>query len=242
MDYNDGQLSAFIGNLGFLTVIAFIFVTARKILKIYRPDLRSQLFYYLIFGFGFISYLHGPGVVFIIIELLVNYCLAMKLAGKRGFPIIAWVFNFGYLISAEYYHGYSFGFFSESLGFLDQIPVMMKWHGVNKMVMLKALSFVIDYHWYLSQENYIPLEKHKIDCTECSEINTCFTYRMRSHATHYSLLSYGAYLFYPPLYLAGPTTSYNAWISQVQTPQKSYNTKQLLIYAIRILLCFLILE
>ncbi|CAG9313295.1 unnamed protein product [Blepharisma stoltei] len=242
VDLNDGQLSSFLNNLPALLIFAFLFVFGRKLLKYQRPDIQSQLIYYLIIGVGMNLYLHGPGIIFLLFELLFNYFLAYYYAGKKGFPVIAWTFNFSYLVLAEYYHGFKFSWVFPPLSFLDEIPVEMNWAGVNKMCMLKALSFVLDYHWALSKEDYLSLDKHKIDCTECSNINVCYTYRMRAHANHYTLLAYSAYFFYPPLYLAGPTTSYNAWISQVQSPQRSYDTKKLLIYGARLVFVFLVLQ
>ncbi|CAG9316669.1 unnamed protein product [Blepharisma stoltei] len=242
VDLNDGQLATFLSNLPALLVFATLFVSGRKLLISQKLELKHQLIYYLFIGIGMNIYLHGPGFLFLLFELLFNYLLAYKYAGKRGFPLLAWAFNFTYLILAEYYHGFQFSWFAPSLKFLDDLPVEMNWSGVNKMCMLKALSFVLDYHWALSKDDYMPLNKHKLDCNECNEINVCFTYRMRAHASHYSLLAYAAYFFYPPLYFAGPTVCYNAWISQVQSPQRSYDTKKLIIYGLRIVVVFIILE
>ena len=55
-------------------------------------------------------------------------------------------------------------------------------------------------------------------CYECSATVSCLKFRTEAHSTEYTLFTAIAYFFYPPLYIAGPTTTYNAWISQLRTP------------------------
>ena len=48
----------------------------------------------------------------------------------------------------------------------------------------------------------------------------------------YSLLEYVAFLAYPPLYIAGPTSSFNAFASQLHTPQRTYTHAAIARYAL----------
>ncbi len=50
------------------------------------------------------------------------------------------------------------------------------------------------------------------------------------------------YMFYPPLMLGGPVTTFNAWASHVHKPQSSYNRAQVGIYLLRWGACFFLLE
>ena len=59
---------------------------------------------------------------------------------------------------------------------------------------------------------------------------------MQEHSDDYSLRSFIAYVFYFPLYLAGPTTTYNAWISQVKQPQSLISFQYILQYSLRLLI------
>lgn len=108
--------------------------------------------------------------------------------------------------------------------------------------MLKAVSFCMDYHWSKLNRPVECPDKHREKCGECSEKALCLRYRSEAHATDYSLSAFTAYFFYCPLYLAGPTTTYNAWISQVQVPQQTYGPKRLFIYILRFLSVLLLLE
>jgi hypothetical protein len=56
-------------------------------------------------------------------------------------------------------------------------------------------------------------------CDECTPQINCIKFRQDIHATDYSYKTALAYFFYPFLYLAGPTTTYNAWYSQMNSPQ-----------------------
>jgi D-alanyl-lipoteichoic acid acyltransferase DltB (MBOAT superfamily) len=67
-------------------------------------------------------------------------------------------------------------------------------------------------------------------------------FRTETPVQDYSLLSFAAYFFYAPLYLAGPTTTYNAWTSQVYKPQQTHSQRQILTYALRWLVVLAILE
>ena len=118
---------------------------------------------------------------------------------------------------------------------------MMRWDRVNNLCMLKVVSYLIDYHWKLTNKLSPTQEKHRLKCDECTDSIMCLKYRMESHAKNYSFISFVAYMFYLPLYLAGPTLTYNAWISQVEIPQQTYNAKRIATYVLRLLFTFAIL-
>lgn len=209
VDYNDGQLSSFLEGLPLLTFVAALFVLIRKFISQFTNDITTHLIYYLLFGFGYIFYLHGPGVIFVYMMITANFVLTQMFAGKNGFPILIWIINLAFLIMVEYYNGFKFGWISPELRFLDK-NIFMQWHRSNNLCMLKIISFALDYHWSIRNVIYLPKEKHIQKCVECSDEIDCLKFRSEKHQDDYSLLAFIAYISYPPLYLAGPTTSYNA--------------------------------
>lgn len=241
VDLNDGQLKGFLEGLPLLTVVGITFVLLRRLLVSITSNIQASLIYYLVFGIGFGIYIHGPGVVFILLMVLSNYILANTLVGSRVFPLLTWTGNLGFLLITEYYHGYKFAWISSSLSFLDSYPYELQWHRVSNLCMLKVVSFMIDYHWKVCNKPIPTHEKHLGKCDECSEVVQCLKYRMESHGEHFSCLSFTSYVFYPPLYLAGPTLTYNAWISQVARPQQTFSFSRLLTYILRFLLVFAVL-
>lgn len=70
----------------------------------------------------------------------------------------------------------------------------------------------------------------------------CLKFRTETPAIDYSLTSFAAYFFYAPLYLAGPTTAYNGWISQVYKPQQTHSGRQIVAYALRWVFMLAVLE
>ena len=242
IDLNDGQLKSFRESLGTLIFVAALFVLSSRLLKNTKKDLESRLWFLCVWGLGMAGYLHGSGVVYLLGMVTVNYFIASILRGKKALPFVVWVLNMGFLLVTEYYEGYQFKWWSDSLAFLDSVPKEMSWHRVSNLCMLKVVSFVMDWHWMTVNRPTPNKEKHMKSCLECTNTIDCLKLRQDSHANHYSLLSFAAYFFYCPLYLAGPTTSYNAWISQIQAPQQTYDTKRIINYTFRLLFGMLLLE
>lgn len=241
VDLNDGQLKSFLEGLPLLSVVALLFVLLKRMANLVYPSEITTLVYYLVFGIGFTFYIHGPGVIYVLLMVFINYFVASVFVGHRAFPLIVWAGNLSFLLITEYYNGYEFAWLSKSLAFLDTYPHVLKWHRTNNLCMLKIVSFLMDYHWQVTNRPVLTHEKHLKNCEECTEKIQCLKFRMESHNTNYSCLSFLSYVTYPPLYLAGPTLTYNGWISQVQKPQQTFDYKRILIYLLRFFFVFIIL-
>eukprot|EP00998_Keelungia_sp_KM082_P005917 NODE_2200_length_1115_cov_61.440283_g2182_i0.p1 GENE.NODE_2200_length_1115_cov_61.440283_g2182_i0~~NODE_2200_length_1115_cov_61.440283_g2182_i0.p1 ORF type:complete len:364 (-),score=65.51 NODE_2200_length_1115_cov_61.440283_g2182_i0:24-1064(-) len=61
-------------------------------------------------------------------------------------------------------------------------------------------------------------------------------------ASAYNAHGFVAYIFYPPVYLTGPTMTYNCWISHIASPQKSYNLMDKFKYLARWFFVFMLIE
>ena len=110
------------------------------------------------------------------------------------------------------------------------------------LCMLKILSFMIDYHWFKSEKPSESQQEHSVKCRECKKNIPCLKYRMQEHSDNYSLIAFVSYASYFPLYLAGPTTTYNAWISQVKLPQSLISTEYIIFYFFRLVTIWVLLE
>lgn len=107
------------------------------------------------------------------------------------------------------------------------------------------------------------IEKHLQTCIDCAALRTAsgtistttamptfdvslHCYKLRTETprplAEYNLKGYLAYLFYVPLYVAGPMSSYNAFISHTHVATRSMNLKQGLIYALRVVMLFTLLQ
>lgn len=94
---------------------------------------------------------------------------------------------------------------------------------------LKLISYGCDYVWHAQDTPSIFGVKldSKSELEQRTERNNLRTY-------HYSWKLFSAYMFYVPLYSVGPILSYNAFVSQIERPQKSHSHGDILAYFSRL--------
>ena len=127
------------------------------------------MYYYAIGGALFVTYLHGPRVLFLFGLLMFNHFVvaqSCKFLSRRAFLICLWTFHVSILFINEHYHGYSF---TSMLGswigdYLDPIgggirskvgghvrahpPIMgemMPWNVLFNMSTLRMIAYCVDY-------------------------------------------------------------------------------------------------
>ncbi|MFS7949817.1 hypothetical protein Hanom_Chr06g00576051 [Helianthus anomalus] len=91
------------------------------------------------------------------------------------------------------------------------------------------------------------LHKHIRQCPICSSGKTCYRMLQASKErsvgiNKFSYTVYPCYLLFVPLYIAGHIISFNAFASQLDTPQKSYTLKQVIWYGFRWVLSLFLME
>lgn len=242
-DLDDGQLRSFLEGLPLLTIVAFIFIVLRKLLLLCINKPIVSLIYYIIFGLLYSLYIHGFEVILLVLYVSINFVFVKIFAGKKWFPLSFWFLNLVCFILVTYFEGFEF---TEKLndGLMPNgFKVVLRWFRVLRFFLLKILSFGMDYHWKISGLLLEANSEHGERCKECSGTYTCLAFKVKQNSEIYSIWSCLAYSFYAPLYLAGPTITYNAWIYQVQSPTKLQSQKLLIFYLIRLifLLFFLLL-
>jgi hypothetical protein len=107
----------------------------------------KRLIYYCLIGLGLSFYLHGFGVIWMLLIVLVNWVCCYAFCGKTGYPVAVWLANLGFLLLAEYYRGFKFGDILPGVSYLDTNHGEMKWNTVSNLRMLNIVSFCIDWHW-----------------------------------------------------------------------------------------------
>lgn len=181
-----------------------------------------------------------------------------------------WIFNCLVLLANERYHGYrwreilllgndqgaSASVLSEWAYWLDANRGLFPWHGLFNLVVLRMISFNLDRIW--ASENrpilerdgsILTFQKHSAKCKEGCELRgkegPCPWWREKVHhsLSEYSPLPYFVYLFYIPLHFAGPTMTFNSFLSHIKLPQQTYSTFGLIKYlVVKVLFIFLVLE
>lgn len=110
IDLNDGQLRGFRGFLPSLVVAAvlFIYLKSKWISYSGTKGYKPKLEFYIASGLACCLYLHGPGLVFLLLWAAANYYLGREFSGSRYFPVAMWTANLSFLIFAEYTEGLKF--------------------------------------------------------------------------------------------------------------------------------------
>ncbi|RKP34282.1 MBOAT, membrane-bound O-acyltransferase family-domain-containing protein, partial [Dimargaris cristalligena] len=227
-----------LGMAAFATSPSNLFATAssrfrwpRVIPRIYISLSLSLVFLYVVFG---------NSLLIIVTLTLINYILARCLGGIPYVgPIIFWVYNVGMLLLNETYRGYRFAHLHPALAPLDHNRgIMTRWDVFFNITMLRMVSFAMDYHWKL-QADRAPLTKtggtspstwhdHPAPLTDRDRIT------QSCPLADYNIFHYWGYLFYAPLYFAGPIISFNNFIWQHRFPSTEVAARSTMLYGLRL--------
>ncbi|XP_045796621.1 membrane-bound O-acyltransferase gup1-like isoform X2 [Trifolium pratense] len=223
-DVSDAQWRNFRGNLPVLTLVFGIFTLLANLMRaFFNLNVRGMSVVWLLFSFAYLSYLHGACVIFVLSIATINFLLVKIFARKKYFPLIIWSYNIFFLLCNRIYEGYSFSVFGQQWRFLDKYRGSFRWHICFNFVVLRMISFGLDYHW-TNQDSHFDQEERSL------------------HINKFGYVVYLSYLVYAPLYIAGPIVSFNAFASQLDVPQNSNSVRNVILYGFRWILCFILVE
>lgn len=243
-DISDGQWRNFRGNLPILTLVLGMFMLLVNIMRTtFHFHGRGLSVLWILLSLAYIIYLHGACTVFILAIAFGNFFLTKKYGKIHIFPIIIWAYNIVVLVCNRLYSGYSFSSFGQNFAFLDNYRGTFRWHICFNFVMLRMLSFGLDYHWAHGSPK-LDWKKHIQNCELCSYGKSCYHARQERSLPleSYSFEKYLCYLIYAPLYIAGPIISFNAFSSQLDSPQQSQSKLRIVWYGVRWILCLCLIE
>lgn len=232
----------------------------------------SRLNFDLGFGICFTFCVHGFNCLKILFHVTVAYWIARGLRRRPAIAqTVLWIYCISTLFINDKYRLVRFGQLWSGLSFMDSFRgLIARWDVFFNFTLLRMLSFNIDYlRRYETVEkvtNEIPLtrlsnEKAKIseedlasppvgdlskgDSTVDSQ-STHLTERQRLEAplplSDYSFKNYLSYLLYTPLYIVGPIITFNDFIYQSRHTLPSITFRRNLIYGLRLIFCFLVME
>lgn len=217
--------------------------------------------FYALTGLAFVSYLHGPHFLFALALVLINYFVIAPLHRWVPYSVflgVMWTAHVGILFVNDAYRGYRFAMLSEHLRWCDEsLPQgALRWHIVFNMCTLRMIAYNNDYYEACqsnAQERREKVERfHASQCVDCAKLQRsggsgggldksvvaagCYKQRTDSPRllAEYNLRSYLAYLFYVPLYIAGPMSSFNAFVSHTVSPHGAMTVREGLKYFSRI--------
>ncbi|KAL7708408.1 glycerol uptake protein [Lotmaria passim] len=137
----------------------------------------------------------------------------------------------------------------------------MRWYVAFRMTTLRLIAFNYDL-WEAThcaaRARERAADKHDTTCIECAQLreqnssssggtalpaeaSRCYKYRTECPRDlgDYNFLNYLAYVVFPPLYLAGPMSSFNAFVSYMRVPSTAMPARKMAVYALRIINIYL---
>eukprot|EP01112_Ceratiomyxa_fruticulosa_P012411 TRINITY_DN3433_c0_g1_i1.p1 TRINITY_DN3433_c0_g1~~TRINITY_DN3433_c0_g1_i1.p1 ORF type:complete len:575 (+),score=83.20 TRINITY_DN3433_c0_g1_i1:1591-3315(+) len=235
-DASDSQYTTWRTFFPLIFVGLGIFAVVSNLVKnITHNSTSARISYYVIVNFIFIFFMHGYSSIFIISIALMNYFIAHKFGSSQIMPVLTWIANLLILWMSYWHNGFKFETIFENLGldnytsvahYLDHHSGLLDWGVYFKVSMLRFISYNMDYHWMLL-DRPVPSLKNR----------TAYFIAQEKHhpKSSYGLSNFLAYVFYVPLYIAGPIVSFNAFTAQVHNPQQTYSLKQLFTLLVRTL-------
>ncbi|KAA6428329.1 MAG: hypothetical protein FRX49_01925 [Trebouxia sp. A1-2] len=130
--------------------------------------------------------------------------------------------------------GGTFGNISTSLTFLDAYQGPLQWQTSYNLVALRHISFAVDKHWSSNQLAVQEPVRAHLDTLKARQ-------KASLPAGAYNLITYLAYVYYPPLYIAGPICTFNSFASQLRVPMRLQH-KYVFLYAGRLACAMLLME
>lgn len=266
VDNSDHQYRFFRDNFVLLLGFVAIHKCLRFIAKYFKI---SRLNFDLGFGICFVLCVHGFNCFKILFHVSIAFLITRLLKNK---PVIAqtllWIYCISTLFINDKYRLVKYGQFWSVLSFMDGFKGLIeRWDVFFNFTLLRMLSFNIDYiRRYESLDNInndIPLtnlntksktseedttspEVSLLSTTKSSENFSHLTERQRLDAplplSDYSFKNYLSYLLYTPLYIVGPVITFNDFIYQSRHKLPSITFRRNLMYGLRLIFCFLVME
>lgn len=206
----------------------------------YQTRKRVDLIVSIIFTF----LLHGVYILHVFAIIAIAFAISRlalsDVTRKYAIPII-WIFTIGIFVVCDFSNNLSLEWL---LGDSKLVKGMFAWHTCYRLLSLRLVSFVCDFVWSLSSEKFIPSEPIKqyedkavVMIMPPRKLNWSGNLPEHreslskiAHTSHplefYSFSNLCVYALYSPLYLAGPTLTFNCWLGlQVNLPSSKDEKK-----------------
>ncbi|CAG9572843.1 conserved hypothetical protein [Leishmania major strain Friedlin] len=222
-----------------------------------RKDVSALQFLHIIAGMFIALCLCGPGFLFGVVIMLLNFYLIAPLYKRVSFRVsmtVMWVMHVLVLFLNYHAGGYRFAWLG--LSFLDNLwSPLIQWTTQYSISVLRMISFNSDL-WesvsYGEERRQKSLAKHAHTCIDCAQIRdrhrhavsslppealSCYKCRTECsrHVEEFTLSAYLGYIFYLPLFMAGPVSSFNAYVSYQHYSARSVEGKAIRRYGLRLL-------
>ncbi|KAG0147073.1 hypothetical protein CROQUDRAFT_43404 [Cronartium quercuum f. sp. fusiforme G11] len=232
IDISDLQYKRFRFGLVKLCLLSALYLLFNQFIKFkFKNKMNYLKISKIIFSILILLILHGTSIFKILIIIMLNYLICQKSFHSS----LIWIFNILFLFSNDYWDGYRYRDLHPFLSVLNKYRGLIpRWQIGFNISMLRLISYGFDYQWALRAEG-MKKDEQEVD----DEKNRTTRHRKLEE---YGFMNYFIYIFYPPLYIAGPIISFNNFMSQMEKKPSSITPKIILGYAVRFVVCFLTME
>ena len=254
-DYNDFQWKYYRQNF-FISFVIFpiIFVVLSQFIKKnYNHYLKN---FYLISGFLYVFYIIQLRIIYLFLACCIFYYSKdlVKIFGEKAYTFVWWLelFSVKYLIKL----------LQSLIGLNNLIDVKVKldnysWEIILIYALLKMLSFNIEYKKVYNNEtvpesifNINQAKSHCMKCYDCNFCTKCLENTVicekEKIEDSFNLENFIIYIFYPPLFFAGPLINFNSFLFQLNIYKDSEHNKILkmnkILYLLKIIFLFVVME
>ncbi|CAD8176270.1 unnamed protein product [Paramecium pentaurelia] len=239
-DTSDHQWNAYQQNLQTIILFQFFCLLGSFIIKKIsnnQTQLKNLQYFNITIGLIFSFVAMSFGIIFQFVVLMIFYILQKYLINFKYFVLSLWTFVMLFLYLNETLNGFNFKMISRHLEILDQIQEeqqQIQWHRLFNLVLLRIISFSFDHYWAAqeirkNQFKQIPIKTSGQEYRDLVKQN--------QDITEYNFLAYLAYIYYTPLFITGPTITFNAFNAQLkQRQQANKNVKEVIYYVLRVYL------
>lgn len=239
VDVSDHQWREFRASMPLLAMVLAGFVSCSRAVQAAAPKLRVQ--FYILFSLVFLGVLHGACLLYVLALVSVGYILATATADSTHGLLLVWLWHCTTFLVIRVYEGIPFASFGSSLAFLDQHRGMLRWHIYYNFILLRMISFACDFRWQYHKK-LGHLKGVPPDTPPHPEQDLKTRTELWQPPQSYSFSQYLAYVLYPPLYIAGPISTFNAFVSQLEAPSSRVTLTAIAKYLARAVGCWLCME
>ncbi|EPY49659.1 membrane bound O-acyltransferase [Schizosaccharomyces cryophilus OY26] len=248
VDVSDHQYASFRENMPILLgVIAGYFLLWNAIRLIFSHKVQDKLalknMYRFWFSMVFSLIVYGSGMIYVFSIVFIYYLISKVFRDHILNPLLSWGFSIFLLLYKEHFGLYKFANLHPFLSFLDDhTGILERWYVLFNISILRLISYNLDYYWsikYPSQNlSAVLVEKER----NPNDLSYSDRIRLNCNPEDYNIKNFLGYVFYAPLYLAGPIITYNNFVSQtkyqIESPLKYRN----FYYGLRFLVCVMLME